>query len=513
MSDVEHNSSDSPQPMDIIKAAETAIKSLDDNTPPPIIELLTTFLREVEKYHKGKSTASSSEVSSNENQQEKKVGKIKVLLSKEIGRSANGTIVFEGYYEVREVAVKRLLKSHFDRNLEAEREMKNLITSDRSQNIVTYYGTEEDYNFIYLALERCDCNLDNLIQMYPKNSSQHEPLSKDFEKLKNTKLRDIKLWNENTCRPSPLLQKLMSDMVSGLVALHKSRIVHRDLKPQNILIIQDSPTLCAKLAEMGISRQLRGNKLSLTDHKSSVCAATGWKAPEQLLHGQQTAAMDLFSLGCILFFSITGGEHPFGNDDDRDQNIKNKAYKPDWFLIKDFPEAVDLISSLIKFEAGERPQANKVLHHPLFWDAKKRLEFLCHTGDCLKEESTLSDDKKTALLRRLEPTANKIVGKNGWGKVRWDKKILNDKIKKDHPNFLCGYKFGSVKHLLLFIRNKYAHYVHDPEEIQKHFGTQDEGFGDYFTSRFPMLFFEVYNVVRDCCKDDVLFKAYFEGGS
>ncbi|EXB51000.1 Serine/threonine-protein kinase/endoribonuclease ire-1 [Morus notabilis] len=463
---------------------------VDDNTPEQIIELLKTF--DIIEYAETvmkilERTASGSE---------KKIGKIKVLLSKEIGRSANGTIVYEGYYEERQVAVKCLTKNTFKRDLKAQRETKTLIASDRSQNIVTYYGKEADDDNIYLALERCDCNLDNLIQMYPKNSSRHKrPLSKGLKELKKT-IGDIKLWKENTCRPFPILRDLMRGMVSGLNVLHKSGIVHRHLKPQNIFIIHESGTLCAKLGDMGISRRLRAYR----NH--------GWKAPEELLDGQQTTAMDLFTLGCILFFSITGGKHPFG---EQDRNIKSKDYKPDLHLIEKFPEAVDLISSLIKFEAGERPQANKVLHHPLFWDAKKRLEFLCATSNSVTKESTsLSDNKKTTLLSRLESTAIKILGKFSPGKVKyWSEQILNDKIKQDYPYILWGYKFGSVQHLLRFIRNRRAHYEDDPKEIQDHFGTKNEGFDDYFTSRFPLLFFEVYNVVRDCCREDALFKAFF----
>ncbi|XP_024018738.1 serine/threonine-protein kinase/endoribonuclease IRE1b [Morus notabilis] len=497
MSDVEDNYTDLPKPMDIIEYAETVMKILDDNTTEQKIMALTNILALLEYYER---TASGSE---------KKIGKIKVLLSKEIGRSANGTIVYEGYYEERQVAVKCLTKNTFKRDLKAQRETKTLIASDRSQNIVTYYGKEADDDNIYLALERCDCNLDNLIQMYPKNSSRHKrPLSKGLKELKKT-IGDIKLWKENTCRPFPILRDLMRGMVSGLNVLHKSGIVHRHLKPQNIFIIHESGTLCAKLGDMGISRRLRGNKRVLTPHINSPAYRNhGWKAPEELLDGQQTTAMDLFTLGCILFFSITGGKHPFG---EQDRNIKSKDYKPDLHLIEKFPEAVDLISSLIKFEAGERPQANKVLHHPLFWDAKKRLEFLCATSNSVTKESTsLSDNKKTTLLSRLESTAIKILGKFSPGKVKyWSEQILNDKIKQDYPYILWGYKFGSVQHLLRFIRNRRAHYEDDPKEIQDHFGTKNEGFDDYFTSRFPLLFFEVYNVVRDCCREDALFKAFF----
>lgn len=53
----------------------------------------------------------------------------------------------------------------------------------------------------------------------------------------------------------------------------------------------------------------------------------------------------MFSLGCVLFFCITGGKHPFGDRLERDINIvKNQM---DIFLVEHIPEAVDLISRLL----------------------------------------------------------------------------------------------------------------------------------------------------------------------
>lgn len=75
------------------------------------------------------------------------------------------------------------------------------------------------------------------------------------------------------------------------------------------------------------------------------CGSSGWQAPEQLLHGRQTRAVDMFSLGCVLFFCITGGRHPFGDRLERDINIvKNQM---DIFPVEHIPEAVDVISHLL----------------------------------------------------------------------------------------------------------------------------------------------------------------------
>lgn len=85
--------------------------------------------------------------------------------------------------------------------------------------------------------------------------------------------------------------------------------------------------------------------LNVQNILSAGCGSSGWQAPEQLLRGRQTRAVDLFSLGCVLFFCITGGKHPFGDHLERDVNItKNQK---DLFLVEYVPEALDLISGLL----------------------------------------------------------------------------------------------------------------------------------------------------------------------
>lgn len=73
--------------------------------------------------------------------------------------------------------------------------------------------------------------------------------------------------------------------------------------------------------------------------------SSGWQAPEQLRHERQTRAVDIFSLGCLLFFCITGGKHPYGESFERDVNILNG--RKDLFLVESIPEAVDLLSHLL----------------------------------------------------------------------------------------------------------------------------------------------------------------------
>ncbi|GJU32696.1 retrovirus-related pol polyprotein from transposon TNT 1-94 [Tanacetum coccineum] len=81
---------------------------------------------------------------------ERKIGKL-LVSDKEIGKGSNGTIVLEGVYDARRVAVKRIVKVY---HVVASKEIQNLIESDKHTNIVRWHGVEYDQDFVYIALER-----------------------------------------------------------------------------------------------------------------------------------------------------------------------------------------------------------------------------------------------------------------------------------------------------------------------------------------------------------------------
>ncbi|CAL9167836.1 unnamed protein product [Musa hybrid cultivar] len=415
----------------------------------------------------------------------------------EIGHGSNGTVVFEGFYDARPVAVKRLLRAHHD---VACKEIQNLIASDRHPNIVRWYGVEQDLDFIYISLERCICSLSDLIHICSDSSysvSVENPISDSSIEhkfqvgmVKNIG-KDVNLWRPNGL-PSIQLLKLMRDIVSGIAHLHELGIIHRDLKPQNVLISNDR-YLYAKLSDMGISKRL------LEDMSSLSCNATGygssgWQAPEQLLHERQTRAVDLYSLGCILFFCITKGKHPFGKSFERDANIINNCM--DLFLVDHIPEAKHLLCQLLQPDPKMRPNAVEVLHQPLFWSSETRLSFLRDVSDRVELEDRGSD-----ILKALENIAPLAFG------GKWDEK-LDAAFITDMGRYR-KYRFNCVRDLLRVIRNKLNHYRELPKELQETLGPVPEGFDMYFRSLFPKLLIEVYKVVCRYCKEEDSLGKYF----
>lgn len=90
-----------------------------------------------------------------------RVGKIQFNSLEVLGKGCEGTFVFRGTFEKRDVAVKRLLPECFTL---AEREVSLLRESDAHENVVRYFCTEQDRQFKYIAVELCAATLQDYIE-------------------------------------------------------------------------------------------------------------------------------------------------------------------------------------------------------------------------------------------------------------------------------------------------------------------------------------------------------------
>lgn len=97
-------------------------------------------------------------------------------------------------------------------------------------------------------------------------------------------------------------------VLDALTAGHEQGIMHRDVKPANILLAPDrtgTPYARILLTDYGISVQPDAGEPRYT--LTSVLVGTaGYLAPERATGGPPTAATDLFSLGCTLYYAVEG---------------------------------------------------------------------------------------------------------------------------------------------------------------------------------------------------------------
>ncbi|MBL8819852.1 MAG: serine/threonine protein kinase [Planctomyces sp.] len=95
--------------------------------------------------------------------------------------------------------------------------------------------------------------------------------------------------------------RIAQQTASGLAAAHAQGLVHRDVKPANILLEDQVERVL--LSDFGLARTV--DDASLT--RTGVVAGTPWyMSPEQALGDSIDHRSDLFSLGCVICFMLTG---------------------------------------------------------------------------------------------------------------------------------------------------------------------------------------------------------------
>ncbi|HET6358932.1 bifunctional serine/threonine-protein kinase/ABC transporter substrate-binding protein [Streptomyces sp.] len=110
------------------------------------------------------------------------------------------------------------------------------------------------------------------------------------------------------CGPLPYasVRFLGARLAEALDAVHGAGLVHRDVKPGNVLLAVDGP----RMIDFGIARMPEDTALTAS---GMVVGSPGFLSPEQAQgRGREIGpASDVFSLGCLLAYAVTG-MRPFG---------------------------------------------------------------------------------------------------------------------------------------------------------------------------------------------------------
>ncbi len=98
---------------------------------------------------------------------------------------------------------------------------------------------------------------------------------------------------------------------AGLQHAHELGMIHRDIKPGNLLVDQNG---VVKVLDLGLARFFmvdEGNEALTIRHDEKVLGTADYLAPEQALDSHTVdVRADLYSLGCTLYFMLTG-QPPF----------------------------------------------------------------------------------------------------------------------------------------------------------------------------------------------------------
>ena len=452
-----------------------------------------------------------------------RIGHLSVDTEKILGYGGHGTMVFQGSFGGRDVAVKRMLKIFYDI---ASHEVNLLQESDDHPNVIRYFDKETAGEFLYIALELCPASLQDVIEKpdYYPSLIPHTGLD---------------------------TPNMLKQITSGLLYLHTLKIVHRDIKPQNILVSAPKLSLTNPLttqpprlliSDFGLCKKLEGDQNSFRATTAFAAGTSGWRAPELLVdddpnlppslelsrlettnnseplvvdpqtNRRATRAIDIFSLGCVFYYCLTQGSHPFDKDGKfmREANIVKGLYNLDGLdCMGDYQwEAKDLVGAMLSKNPKARPDAATILTHPFFWPAEDRLEFLCHVSDAFEfEKFNERENDPSGALTYLEGYSDVILEH-----AHYDFLSLLPPSFKDTLGKQRKYKGESVLDLLRALRNKKNHYEDMPDSVKRMVGPLPQGYLVFWTVKFPSLLLTTWRVVTELgWNQKGRFRRFYEG--
>ncbi|KAK5858626.1 hypothetical protein PBY51_002752 [Eleginops maclovinus] len=183
-----------------------------------------------------------------------------------------------------------------------------------------------------------------------------------MEKLHGDMLEMI-LSSERGRLPERNTRFLVSQILEALRYLHLKHIAHCDLKPENVLLASADPFPQVKLCDFGFARII-GEK----SFRRSVVGTPAYLAPEVISSSGYNRSLDMWSVGVIMYVSLSG-TFPFNEEEDIRQQITNAAFmypRQPWTSIS--LEAVSLINNMLQVSVRRRFSVGKALGHPWLQD-------------------------------------------------------------------------------------------------------------------------------------------------
>jgi hypothetical protein len=256
-------------------------------------------------------------------------------LADEIGEGKFGVVKLGIHKKTGEkVAIKIIKKATMNNaDIELVRTEIDILKLCKHPNIVTLLDHFENSEYIFLVMEYLSGG--------------------DFDSyLKNNKFNFNEKFVANT----------MNQIASGIKYLHDYGIVHRDLKPENIMLSKPGDNAVIKIMDFGLSKIL-GPLEKVVDGYGTL----SFVAPEVLIRQPYNNKIDIWSIGIILYYMLTG-ILPFDDEEDNEEIIAKKTV----FVELEFPtkyfkdkswEVKDLITKCLIKDPEARYSVENFLNH------------------------------------------------------------------------------------------------------------------------------------------------------
>ncbi len=187
---------------------------------------------------------------------------------------------------------------------------------------------------------------------------------------------------------------IISQAACGLGHAHSRGMVHRDVKPGNLLVTPDGLT---KVSDLGLAAYL-GIEDPDDPRAGRIVGTADYLSPEHISSPKNiNAASDIYSLGCTLYYAVTG-KVPFPGGTHRDKakrHCEDIPLNPRRFNLELTDEFVDAIAAMMEKDPEKRLRScDDVVRRLAPW-----------ASDSVKYDITQSVKATSAAAPSLDDTA------------------------------------------------------------------------------------------------------------
>lgn len=198
---------------------------------------------------------------------------------------------------------------------------------------------------------------------------------------------------------------IISQAAQGLEHAHSRGLIHRDVKPGNLLVTPDGR---CKVSDLGLAGYLHD-----AEESGRTVGTADYLSPEQIMTPRRlTPASDVYSLGCTLYYAVTG-KVPFPGGSTREKARKHCSENPidPRRLNPDLDsEFVDVLADMMAKRPEDRiATAAEVIRHLAPWagenwlvSSEARAVARVHDRSTLLPDFSSSNDTKPIHLDHQE---------------------------------------------------------------------------------------------------------------
>lgn len=178
---------------------------------------------------------------------------------------------------------------------------------------------------------------------------------------------------------------IVSQLCEAAAALHAHGIVHRDISPRNVVVAADG----AHLIDLGIARFRSAG----ATHDTTQLGTPGFASPEQHGFAQTDARSDVYSLGRVLGYLLTG-------------------------VMPDVPEAAEYERTL-RDEGVVRPEARAIVERASAMEPSARYQSAEELAAALagEKDAEPTTPSETGFAVGERPAPGSVPGRRGWPRV------------------------------------------------------------------------------------------------